>query len=78
MARARVTTIRTGDVIAFNGQEYATLPAHDSDRDQGHWICVTHDKDFPNNLSASSHEYDEREHLVGWWCGLPGHGPEVP
>lgn len=41
----------------------------------GHWYCVTHERDFPNNISMHSHT-SEGEHVLTWICHV--HGPEVP
>lgn len=52
----------------------ATLPGA-SGVPPGHWICITHDVGFRNNLETTAHTHDG-EHLMAWWCSE--HGPEVP
>lgn len=42
----------------------------------GHWRCLTHNQDFPNNLQRESHSGERGSHVLAWVCHE--HGPEVP
>lgn len=70
---ATVTQPRWNTTITVDGEQRAVV--RECFRNVGgHWFCVTHQKHFPNNLTATSHEQDGQEHLTVWLCDE--HGPE--
>ena len=42
----------------------------------GHWVCVTHDRRFENQMMKDTHINDGKEHRLAWAC--PEHGLEKP
>lgn len=51
------------------------LPKCEETSTPGHWYCITHGEEFPNNLTMHSHT-ERGHHVVAWVCW--SHGPEVP
>lgn len=83
---ARVTTVLAGQELTFPSWWDPALPRtyvvkprcgpYAEGSTTGQWVCVTHGEAFRNNLEASFHEGDDKEHVVGWLCAE--HGLEVP
>lgn len=66
-----LTTAKAGEVI----DDVDVLPACKS-KHRGHWLCVTHGKEFANQLQKDIHISPGGAHHMVWVCDE--HGLEQP